>query len=64
MRDAYKVVTNGYHGAVIARAVGVSENSIVVADTRYKSVVETPLVNAKENAKDHVKILIEALNST
>lgn len=48
LRDASKIITNRYHGAIVARAVGKTEDQIVVVDNRYKSVVEVPPKNLRD----------------
>ncbi len=56
IKDAYKVVTNRYHGAVFSRAVGKLEKDIVVADNRYKSSVEVRPDN-NDLALGHIQLL-------
>lgn len=53
LRDASKVISNRYHGAIVARAVGKTEDQIVVVDNRYKSVVEIPPQDLKQ-AYNHI----------
>jgi FkbM family methyltransferase len=61
LRKARSIVTGRYHGAVIARSVGIPEENIHSTDLRYKTRVEKPPVQLSD-AEQHINYFLPLLN--